>query len=67
MKARKRAIFIGTSGWSYTSWRGPFFPETTVAFAPSILCQPLWHRRTKRSILSDADRSSRSHLGRANS
>ena len=27
MKARKRAIFIGTSGWSYTSWRGPFFPE----------------------------------------
>ena len=27
MKARERAIFIGTSGWSYTSWRGPFFPE----------------------------------------
>jgi hypothetical protein len=27
VKARKRAIFIGTSGWSYTPWRGPFFPE----------------------------------------
>ena len=27
MKARERAIFIGTSGWSYASWRGPFFPE----------------------------------------
>jgi uncharacterized protein YecE (DUF72 family) len=21
-------IYIGTSGWSYQSWRGPFFPET---------------------------------------
>lgn len=20
-------IFIGTSGWSYRSWRGPFFPK----------------------------------------
>ena len=26
MNARKR-IFIGTSGWSYASWRGPFFPK----------------------------------------
>lgn len=25
MKARP--IFIGTSGWSYASWRGPFFPK----------------------------------------
>jgi uncharacterized protein YecE (DUF72 family) len=27
VKARQRTIFIGTSGWSYASWRGPFFPE----------------------------------------
>jgi uncharacterized protein YecE (DUF72 family) len=28
MKAEKRPpnLFIGTSGWSYPSWRGPFFP-----------------------------------------
>jgi uncharacterized protein YecE (DUF72 family) len=23
-------IFIGTSGWSYTSWRGPFFPREVM-------------------------------------
>jgi uncharacterized protein YecE (DUF72 family) len=27
VKGGQRAIFIGTSGWSYTSWRGPFFPD----------------------------------------
>lgn len=27
MKARRSGLFIGTSGWSYASWRGPFFPE----------------------------------------
>jgi uncharacterized protein YecE (DUF72 family) len=21
-------VFIGTSGWSYPSWRGPFFPKS---------------------------------------
>lgn len=26
-KAKRRAhVFIGTSGWTYPSWRGPFFP-----------------------------------------
>jgi uncharacterized protein YecE (DUF72 family) len=24
-------IFIGTSGWSYSSWRGPFFPKEVMA------------------------------------
>jgi uncharacterized protein YecE (DUF72 family) len=23
-------VFIGTSGWSYQSWRGPFFPEQVM-------------------------------------
>jgi uncharacterized protein YecE (DUF72 family) len=23
-------IFIGTSGWSYASWRGPFFPKNVM-------------------------------------
>ncbi len=23
----KRRLLVGTSGWSYKSWRGPFFPE----------------------------------------
>ena len=23
-------VFIGTSGWSYSSWRGPFFPEEVM-------------------------------------
>jgi uncharacterized protein YecE (DUF72 family) len=27
VKPRQRDIFIGTSGWSYASWRGPFFPK----------------------------------------
>jgi uncharacterized protein YecE (DUF72 family) len=27
VKTRQRDIFIGTSGWSYASWRGPFFPK----------------------------------------
>ena len=22
-----RGVHIGTSGWSYQSWRGPFFPQ----------------------------------------
>lgn len=30
MSARN-AIFVGTSGWTYSSWRGPFFPETVPA------------------------------------
>jgi uncharacterized protein YecE (DUF72 family) len=27
---RRRRIHIGTSGWSYTSWRGPFFPKEVM-------------------------------------
>jgi uncharacterized protein YecE (DUF72 family) len=27
----ERKILIGTSGWSYKSWRGPFFPEKLPA------------------------------------
>jgi uncharacterized protein YecE (DUF72 family) len=23
-------IYIGTSGWHYASWRGPFFPEELI-------------------------------------
>src|SRR5690349_18793721 len=23
-------VFIGTSGWSYSSWRGPFFPKEVM-------------------------------------
>src|SRR3954451_3674060 len=23
-------IFVGTSGWSYASWRGPFFPKEVM-------------------------------------
>jgi uncharacterized protein YecE (DUF72 family) len=26
----KPAVFIGTSGWSYASWRGPFFPKEVM-------------------------------------
>jgi uncharacterized protein YecE (DUF72 family) len=31
MMTPKGHILIGTSGWSYRSWRGPFFPETLPA------------------------------------
>jgi len=24
-------ILVGTSGWSYRSWRGPFFPKKLAA------------------------------------
>jgi uncharacterized protein YecE (DUF72 family) len=27
---RMARIFIGTSGWSYQSWRGPFFPQQVM-------------------------------------
>ena len=33
MRARIRAdagVLIGTSGWSYPSWRGPFFPQAVM-------------------------------------
>lgn len=30
-KAPLPPLFIGTSGWSYRSWRGPFFPATLPA------------------------------------
>jgi uncharacterized protein YecE (DUF72 family) len=26
MRQRQRRIFIGTSGWTYDGWRGPFYP-----------------------------------------
>src|SRR5881275_3714761 len=31
MTDRTNKILIGTSGWSYRSWRGPFFPEDLPA------------------------------------
>jgi len=31
MKSARSKIEIGTSGWSYRSWRGPFFPEKLPA------------------------------------
>ena len=30
MAKRRRRIHIGTSGWSYPSWRGPFFPKEVM-------------------------------------
>jgi hypothetical protein len=27
-EAAMRRVRIGTSGWHYQSWRGPFFPKT---------------------------------------
>src|SRR4051794_37943280 len=29
-RAHKAEIRIGTSGWSYRSWRGPFFPQAVM-------------------------------------
>jgi len=29
-RSRQSRIFIGTSGWSYGSWRGPFFPREVM-------------------------------------
>jgi uncharacterized protein YecE (DUF72 family) len=28
-------VLAGTSGWSYASWRGPFFPTGLPAYAPA--------------------------------
>lgn len=30
MPKRKPPVLIGTSGWSYASWRGPFFPKPVM-------------------------------------
>jgi uncharacterized protein YecE (DUF72 family) len=30
MRARKGGRYIGTSGWSYALWRGPFFPKEVM-------------------------------------
>jgi uncharacterized protein YecE (DUF72 family) len=32
-------ILIGTSGWHYDSWRGPFFPESLDGKVGPILCR----------------------------
>src|SRR3569833_562513 len=29
-KSQKSRVRIGTSGWSYASWRGPFFPHEVM-------------------------------------
>src|SRR4051794_8276429 len=29
-KTKPAQIWIGTSGWSYQSWRGPFFPREVM-------------------------------------
>jgi uncharacterized protein YecE (DUF72 family) len=31
MRGARRTVLIGTSGWSYRSWRGPFFPRDLPA------------------------------------
>src|SRR3569833_866217 len=30
MRVKKGGILIGTSGWNYASWRGPFFPTKVM-------------------------------------
>lgn len=30
MRVKKSGILIGTSGWNYASWRGPFFPTEVM-------------------------------------
>jgi uncharacterized protein YecE (DUF72 family) len=27
MKARSKGLYVGTSGWTYDDWRGPFYPK----------------------------------------
>jgi uncharacterized protein YecE (DUF72 family) len=31
MAQKKKRVFIGTSGWHYADWRGPFYPEEARA------------------------------------
>jgi len=61
-----RAFLIGTSGWHYASWRGPFFPKRPADKEPaSILRQSVSDGRTQRRILSDADAGSGQKLAGA--
>ena len=49
-------VLIGTSGWGYGSWRGPFFPmEVPGQTSPRILCEPVRHGGAERRILSHAN------------
>ena len=49
--------FVGTSGWSYKHWRGPFYPSgmSKGGDAAALLCRALRHGRGQRHLLP-ADR-----------
>ena len=59
-------VLIGTSGWSYESWRGPFFPERGCRSSISWNTMPsaIRDRRTQRRVLPHADARGRARLAR---
>jgi uncharacterized protein YecE (DUF72 family) len=36
-------VLVGTSGWGYGSWRGPFSNGDSAQTLPRILCEPVRH------------------------
>ena len=49
------AILVGTSGFDYNDWRGPFYPRFIKRGRPAgVLCRALRHGRAQRDLLSDA-------------
>jgi D-arabinose 1-dehydrogenase-like Zn-dependent alcohol dehydrogenase len=49
-------VLIGTSGWHYNSWRGPFFPKgLPLKCQLPVLCQSVSHSGTEWRVLQNAD------------
>jgi len=59
-------IRVGTSGWSYRSWRGPFFPTRLAAKHHLEYYASQFHRGTECRLLSDTHSRSRRRLARSN-
>ena len=66
-ETRERDNLIGTSGWSYASWRGPFFPEFCRRVCTYSFKAGQFGSTELNGVFYRTDRSSCSRLARSNS
>ena len=60
----KGAVHIGTSGWHYKHWLGPFYPPRQATSKMCILCAAVRHSRVEQYVLSASYRKCASKTGR---
>ena len=62
---RMSKVWIGTSGWTYDGWRGPFYPSESGEEELAVLLQPsVPDRRDQRVVLSHAVAGGREGVAR---